>query len=318
MGLRAAFALLLSCSLSCPVAGAAVAEGLYEGTAHDALYGLCLEGSHGIAVGAYGLVVESLDGGQTWQQRAPFTETALLDVTCGEGPGLIVGQQGHIFRLEDQQYEAVESGTDARLLGVDSNADGLAVAVGGFGTVLRSADGGRTWEALGFDWEAILNDFLEPHLYAVDVSPEGVITIVGEFELVLRSLDGGNSWDTVHQGEASLFSLDLRADGQGYAVGQKGRIIRTGDGGSSWSTLATPDEANLLDVWSGAGGDVLVSGIRTMLRSRDGGDSWESVAGGDLNTGWYQQLAVPAGEQMDTGYALLAGHRGRIISLNFE
>lgn len=310
--------MLLVCSLSCWAAGAVEPEELYQGIAHDALYGLCLEGRQGIAVGAYGKVVESTDGGQTWKQRPPFTETALLDVTCGEGPGLIVGQQGHIFRLEDQGYQAVESGTDARLLGVDSNADGLAVVVGGFGTVLRSADGGRTWETLDFDWEAILNDFLEPHLYAVDVSAEGVITIVGEFELVLRSLDGGNSWDTVHQGEASLFSLDLRGDGEGYAVGQNGRIVRTDDGGSNWTALVTPTEANLLDVWSGAGGDVLVTGMRTVLRSVDGGDSWETLEGGDLSTGWYQQLAVPRGGQRDTASALLAGHRGRIISLNFE
>jgi photosystem II stability/assembly factor-like uncharacterized protein len=315
---RAKSGLLVACSLLGSMAIAGDPTGLYQGTAHDALYGLCLNDQQGIAVGSAGLIVESADGGQTWNPQQPFTGSALLGISCGEGPRLIVAQGGHIYRWDGQSYQSVDSGTDARLLGVDANADGLAFAVGGFGAVLRSTDGGQNWESIGFDWEAILNDFLEPHLYAVDVSAQGVITMVGEFELVLRSVDGGDSWDTVHKGEASLFGLDLRADGGGFAVGQEGRVLSTSDGGISWTEVPTPTNAILLDAWSAPGGDVLVTGIRTVLRSSDAGLSWTQVVGGDINVGWYQGLSVPSNDAASAGVALLAGHRGSIIKLQLN
>lgn len=318
MRLAATCSLLLGFGAGCLAATPGEPLGLYRGTAHDALYDLCLHGQRGVAVGSAGLLVMSNDGGEHWQPAPAFTESALLDVSCGDGPELIVAQEGRIFRRIEGRYESVPSGTEARLLGVDSNAGGLAVAVGAFGTVLRSKDGGASWETLFFDWEAILNDFLEPHLYAVDVSPQGVITLVGEFELVVRSPDGGDSWETVHKGEASLFGLDLRADGIGYAVGQDGRVIGTGDGGLSWSVLDTASESNLLDVWSAADGEVLVSGIRQVLRSADGGQSWSPLEVGDFNVGWYLGLSPTAGDDGSASDLLLAGHGGNIIKLQLK
>jgi len=309
----------LACCLVASFAWSDEPFALYQGTGHDALYGLCLKNGKGIAVGSPGLVLESSDSGSSWNVGVPFTSLALLDVSCGEeGARLIVGQEGLIYRWDGGSYQPVESGTDARLLGVAANSSGLAFAVGGFGVVLRSKDGGESWATLSFDWEGILNDFMEPHLYAVHVSDSGIITVVGEFELVLRSTDGGDTWATVHKGEASLFGIDLRDDGGGFAVGQAGTVLRTHDGGLSWNELATPSSAILLDVWSSGQGDVLVSGIRVMLRSVDGGQNWALVEDGDLKVGWYQNLAVPEDVTSTAKEVLLAGHTGRIIKLQLK
>jgi photosystem II stability/assembly factor-like uncharacterized protein len=305
---------LLACGLGLPLQSLAQPVQVFGGTAHDALYGLCLDGQRGIAVGSSGFVVESADGGQSWALGQSFSESALLDVSCGAGSTLIVGQQGSIFRSEGGVFKAVDSGTDARLLGIDNNSNGLAFAVGSFGTILRSMDDGVNWESVPVDWEAILNDFVEPHLYAVDVSSAGIVTIVGEFELVIRSTDGGETWETAHKGEASLFGLNMTADSAGFAVGQDGRVIRTEDGGVSWSEVPTPTEGILLNVWSATDGEVLITGIRNLLQSADGGASWELLEGGDLNTGWYQGLVVTGDERS----ALLAGHQGNVLQLQLN
>ena len=315
---RSAWIALLVCGLGLPPDALAEPVRVFAGTAHDALYGLCLDGQRGVAVGSSGFVVESDDGGQSWAPGQSFTESALLDVSCGVGSTLVVGQQGAIFRSEDGVFKAVDSGTDARLMSVDNSSDGLAFSVGSFGTILRSRDDGVSWEALPVDWEAILNDFVEPHLYAVDVSPEGVVTIVGEFELVIRSTDGGETWETAHKGEASLFGLNMTADGTGFAVGQDGRVIRTQDGGVSWSEMPTPTEGILLNVRSTSDGGVLISGIRNLLQSKDGGVSWELLEGGDLNTGWYQGLVVTGDESSPPAVALLAGHHGNVLQLQLK
>jgi photosystem II stability/assembly factor-like uncharacterized protein len=285
-----------------------------QGIRHDAFFGLCLEGDEGIAVGDAGVVMRSGDGGNSWQRQPAFTQRALLDVNCGPGVQFIVGQEGLIFRRDGDSFEQVESGSDQRLLAVASNQDGLAVAVGGFGTVLRSTDGGDSWEPLSFDWEAILNDFLEPHIYAVQIGDDGVVTMAGEFGLILRSSDSGDSWEVANKGEASIFGMHLHGQ-QGFAVGQDGLLLGSSDGGATWQEVEVPTGANLLDVWFSDDGRVLVAGIRELLVSDDGGDTWRSATDkGDFAVGWYQRV-VDAPGTGSGGAVLLAGHGGRIVKL---
>ncbi len=310
---------LLTVLLACVVSGTtwATVTTVSQGIRHDALYGICMQGEQGIAVGDAGVVLQSEDGGNSWERQPAFTPSALLDVNCGAGPQFIVGQEGLMFRREGDGFEKLESGTDQRLLAVASNEQGLAVAVGGFGTVLRSTDGGDSWEPLSFDWEAILNDFLEPHVYAVDVSDEGVITMAGEFALVMRSVDGGDTWDVAHKGEASIFGMHFHGQ-QGFAVGQDGLLLESTDGGVSWATVEVPTSANLLDVWFSDEGKVIVAGIRELLVSNDGGDTWASaVHEGDFAVGWYQRIDS-APQSGSGGAVLLAGHGGRIVKMETE
>ncbi len=299
-----------------------------QGTVHDALYDICFDGKDGLAVGYDGSLLESDNSGKSWK-AAPveiLESITLLGASCDGARRVVVGQEGHIFIERESTWQAAESGSSERLLAVDMNRQGLAVAVGGFGAVLRSKDSGESWEALTFDWEAILGDFLEPHLYDVNVDEAGVITLIGEFELIYRSTDGGETWKTLHTGESSLFSITLLDSGLGFAVGQDNKVLKTVDGGDSWKTLTATENGggNLLSIWSSPQGEVVITGIRVMLRSSDSGLSWQSSALGDVATNWYQALAssvpsekaeqdVPGQEQL-----YMVGHSGRIVRLTQE
>tara|TARA_B110000046_G_C13025827_1_gene414046 strand:+ start:4500 stop:5471 length:972 start_codon:yes stop_codon:yes gene_type:complete len=292
---------------------------LYQGTAHDAFYGLCVSEARQIAVGDAGLILETQDAGGSWTEVPPFTERALLDVSCGADVSLIVGQEGAIYRRTSEDYEAIISNTNERLLSVsDVSSNGLVFAVGGFGTVLRSTDSGLNWTSLTPDWPTLTNDFFEPHLYDVHVSNAGVVTIVGEFEMVIQSTDQGDSWEATHIGEASLFGLSLHASGAGFAVGQNGKILKTADGGQNWKQIDSPGNSILLNVWTSGTGDVLVSGIRNMLQSSDNGAKWAQIEQGDLSTGWYQGLSVINAGSASGKFVLLAGHGGSLIKLKLD
>ena len=280
----------------------------HQGIAHDALYDICFNDSLGFAVGVAGTVLFTEDEGASWRPLAPLGPEAILGLDCASANVLAVGQGGAIFRREGEDWSKVESGTEARLLDVSANDAGLAVAVGGFGTVLKSKDGGRSWEPLSFDWEALLNDFVEPHIYDVHVSTAGEVTIVGEFGLVLHSVDGGDTWDLTHRGEASLFALEIDGD-VGYAVGQHGAVLRTEDGAQTWRQLATGTDANLLDVLTDRDGVVHVTGIRVLLESADGGNTWASRQPGDVGSRWYQSLG------MSKVGVFMVGHSGRIAQI---
>lgn len=298
----------------------------HQGIPHDALYDVCFRGEQGVAVGAFGILLTSSDGGYSWSSSETLkSKSALLGAECLSDKVIVVGQEGAIHIKTNGEWQEVETPTQERLFAVEMTDDGLGIAVGGFGTVLRTLDGGANWETMSIDWETILNDFVEPHVYDVNISATGVITIVGEFALVIQSRDKGETWTIQNKGDASLFALNLNQSGTGFAAGQTGTVIKTTDGGASWKTVDIGGEGIFLDVWSSSKGEVIVIGIREMLRSNDYGVSWASVTAGDIETSWYQSIGVAAvselNEENGTNLTLLqekvyvVGHSGRVIEV---
>ena len=294
-----------------------------NGFPHDALFDIEIDGKAGLAVGNFGAVLSTADGGNTWQPREELGEGALTALALSEGGTVVVGQGGTIFLREgDGGFTAVDSGTTERLLGVDVHPGGLAVAVGGFGTVLISEDGGRNWEQVFLDWASLNEEGLEAHLYDVVVNPAGEIYTVGEFGLVLRSRDRGQTWEALASGEASLFALHMHENGNAFAVGQDGTVLRSTDGGDSWLPVDADAQANLLDVWASADGEVVIVGMRALLRSSDGGESWRRAGGRGVERSWYQALATGTVTESRDNVELheervyAAGQMGMIVTIN--
>ena len=75
---------------------AEVIKPLHRGTPHDALFDVAFDGARGIAVGAFGSVLESAEGGATWQSQPslPTANLALMSVAMRGGKCLTVGQSG--------------------------------------------------------------------------------------------------------------------------------------------------------------------------------------------------------------------------------
>lgn len=286
-------------------------EPMLAGTRHDALFALAAHGGVVIAVGTSGAILESNDEGRSWKAVAQVpTPLALLGVAMAQDHAVAVGQLGTVLVMDAGGHWAkAASGTDARLFGIGVNAKGLAVAVGAFGTMIKSADGGRTWASIAPDWIRYTEAGVQPHLYAVSVDDAGTITAVGEFGLILRSSDGGVRWQQVYKGDASLFALDLHDPRCGFAVGQSGAILRTTNGGASWTPVGSGSGAILLGVHAAGNGRVLATGMRELLESRDGGLSWNHIARGEATTSWYQGIT-----QVGSSVTVLAvGHSGQIV-----
>jgi photosystem II stability/assembly factor-like uncharacterized protein len=288
---------------------------LLSGTAHDALFGIAFDGDRGLAVGAIGEIQETADGGKTWKARgAPPTPLSLLGAGIAGEQRAAVGQQGLILLAQGQGAwtKVADSATTARLFAVGLNTSGVIAAVGAFGTVTVSADGGKSWQLATIDWNRFVKDEgVQPHLYDVLVDSQGVITIAGEFGLILRSADRGATWVELNRGDASLFDLAIRSDGAGYAVGQDGTVLTTADNGKSWTALPTGSKSVLLGVWSAPDGHVLITGMHTTLESHDGGRNWKTRSDADFATGWYAGVAGSA-----SGALILVGNTGRIVRVD--
>lgn len=298
---RSLCALSAALALVVGAAGQAAAAGelrlVRSGIAHDTLFDLDFDGAQGLAAGTFGSILVSDDGGATWRAvAAPGGEAALLGTAISAGRCLAVGQGGSVLVADDcRNWQVAASGTEARLMAVALNRGRLAYAVGAFGTVLRSTDGGHRWTAVAIDWSTLSPSGAEPHLYGVHVADDGTVTLVGEFGLILRSGDGV-AWQVAHRGEQSLFGLVVAGD-KAYAVGQGGVVLASRDQGASWRPLTTGSTAILTGVWSDGQARVVAAGLNTVLESIDGGVAWRRV-----DAGAYAQAAhaaVAAGAAAD-------------------
>lgn len=319
-------------AFACSVAGAclAVSEGASakivlraHSIPHAALFGLSFDSGTGVAVGAGGAIEESSDAGRTWSSVSQNqTQLALLAVERRGAHTVAVGQMG-IVLVEDGpgSWKKYDSGIEHRLLAVSVNSSGLAVAVGEFGTVIKSGDGGHTWSEDKPDWASMADPDTfgtgEPTLYAVNVSEDNQITIAGEFGVIMRSGDGGGTWHAVRPVQAkapTIFAMQLVPAGQGnsYAVGQTGEFLVSVDGGATWEEKRRNTQANLLGVASSRSGEVVITGMRAMMQSDDSGASFSFLDNQDLTTEWYQAVRA----EQTTGRILAVGHAGRIIEID--
>jgi photosystem II stability/assembly factor-like uncharacterized protein len=109
--------------------------------------------SHGFVVGAYNLILETSDGGKTWQSW--FDRVAnprfmnLYSIRPAAGGLYISGEGGVVFRhdAENRRFDAVPVDYRGSLFAVVDAGDAVLVC-GLRGNLFRSADGGATWQKI--------------------------------------------------------------------------------------------------------------------------------------------------------------------------
>jgi photosystem II stability/assembly factor-like uncharacterized protein len=146
---------------------------------------------NGWVVGAFGLVLKTDDGGQTWTpwlDRTDNPKSLHLYGVRGIGDDTyMVGEQGLAMKLDRgaQRFKALSLPYAGTLFGIAGSPSALVVH-GLRGHLLRSTDGGAQWTALP--------DTVAAGLTAGTVDAQGRIVVASQAGHVLRSDDGGASF----------------------------------------------------------------------------------------------------------------------------
>jgi photosystem II stability/assembly factor-like uncharacterized protein len=220
------------------------------------------------------LILQTSDGGATWQERQANVKSelelhkapALHSITfCGENSGWAVG--GHlILHTVDggQSWQAQQSNVDSndRLFTVACASPERAWAVGTGGLVVRTSDGGSIWtrQELGSK-----DDLLRVRFFGAS----GWI-VGGAYgkSLVFRTTDGGETWQPQQLPVTKAFLFDVFFLGtHGWIAGEAGTVLHSADSGQTWAQEKVPTTENLTSLFflspsqGWAGGDRL-----TLLR----------------------------------------------------
>lgn len=209
----------------------------------------------GWAVGQYGTILHSTDGGKSWSYQKSACENDLLGV-CAIGPqqACAVGNRGTVLMTADGggSWKPVDLGVSCLLTDVTFTSGSEGWIVGEFESIYHSIDGGATWKLVngGEPAEIDFSQIGEDELVGDDFGMEEVVYTlksvlflnprlgwaVGEYGTVVKTTDGGATWQKQHSGtEHSLTDVDFLNETFGFAVGLDGTIIRTTDGGTTWS-----------------------------------------------------------------------------------
>ena len=186
------------------------------------------------------------------------------------------------------------SGVNHRLRGVSAVSERVAWASGAASTVLRTVDGGRTWEKLNVTTDAL--DFRD--IDAIDAQTAYILSIGnGPDSRIYKTTDAGKTWNLQFKNEDQKAFLDAMSfwDANhgiafGDSVDKQFYILTTADGGRTWSRVPAtnlPSAQENEGAFAASGTNIALFGkshawIGTgaaaksrVLRTTDGGRTWQ-------------------------------------------
>jgi photosystem II stability/assembly factor-like uncharacterized protein len=137
-----------------------------------------------------------------------------------------------------------------RLYDIAATPDGQLIVVGHPGLLLRSRDGGKSFDK-------VQAGQVDEALFGISFNSKGQGAVVGRSGYVLTTQDRGKTWHkgvvTLGEEKPAMFAVSVLEDGSIVAVGEFGSIARSEDQGKTWTRspftakVAPPAKGQKLD-----------------------------------------------------------------------
>ena len=244
-----------------------------------------IEGVHfvtpevGWAAGGGGTLLHTIDGGTNWQFQTSATVNTLDAISMlDDTTGWAVGAGGAVVStLDGINWEVQQSnvpnsnGMPEPIWDVHFANKNVGIAAAEFGVILRTSDGGKSWEPL--DYRPVAARLQGAHMKSATEA-----WVVGDKSTILHTTDGGETWDVVSNTK-ELRAVHFHNDQLGWAVGLAGSVLHTNDGGENWLPQNSGDVFELFGVgFVDAKRGYIVGSNAALLETLDGGKTWKSVS----------------------------------------
>ena len=270
--------------------------------------------NNGFLVGSNRLIMETDDGGASWQPRAldlPEDENfRLISIDFQGKEGWIVGQPGLLLHSDDAGRSWTRLLLDTKLPGepylITALGPRQAELATNVGAIYRSSDAGASWQSLVSDAAGAVRDLRR--------SPDGSYVSVSSLGNFFATWTPGQATWQPHQRISSqrLQSMGFQPQ-QGLWMLSRGAQMRfnsDADDLEQWSKPVIPitNGYGYLDLaWDPQGTLWAGGGSGTLLVSRDGGGSWNRDPVGAEQAGNFNRILFTG----DKGFVL--GERGVLL-----
>jgi photosystem II stability/assembly factor-like uncharacterized protein len=273
------------------------------------------DANHGFLVGSNRLIMETEDGGASWQERAldlPAEENfRLLSIDFKDQEGWIVGQPGLLLHSSDRGQTWTRLLLDTKLPGepylVTALGPKQAELATSVGAVYRSSDSGDSWQALVSDAAGAVRDLRR--------SDDGRYVSVSGLGNFFASWQPGQANWQLHPRVSSqrLQSMGFQPDGGLWMLARGAQLRFSADAADqdSWSKPVIPitNGFGYLDMaWDPNGAIWTGGGSGTLLSSPDGGKSWQRDPVGAEQATNFSRIAFSA-----DGKGFVLGERGCLL-----
>lgn len=235
-----------------------------------------------------GGVWRSTDGGVSWiwaGQGLASPDVFALDV-APDAPGTVwAATRGGVYKSPDGGFTwqrvwfEAERPDDTHTpwtvsIAVDPTDPGVAWAGTARGWVLKTTDGGASWET-------VLQDlFAHPVKLLLDPTDPDTVYAFGRLGLY-KTTDGGATWTRLREEQVEALALDPSDPRVLYSSGNLYGVWKSTDGGATWAPLSDLGESFadglLVDPFDPS--VVLAETAGWLWRSGDAGATWQRVQG---------------------------------------
>ncbi|MCP9817563.1 photosynthesis system II assembly factor Ycf48 [Synechococcus sp. GreenBA-s] len=273
------------------------------------------DASHGFLVGSNRLILETDDGGASWQERAlelPAEENfRLISIDFSGDEGWIAGQPGLLLHSTDAGQSWSRLFLDTKLPGepylitaLGRNRAELATNVG---AIYRTDDGGTSWQADVSDAAGAVRDLRR--------GPDGQYVSVSSLGNFFATWNPGEAVWTPHQRVSSqrVQAMGFQPGGELWMVTRGAQLRFNADAANpeDWSKPVIPitNGFGYLDLaWDPSGQLWTGGGSGTLLLSADGGKSWQKDPVGAQQPTNFSRIAFSA-----DGKGFVLGERGSLL-----
>lgn len=150
-----------------------------------------VDADHGFVVGAYGLVLRTMDGGRNWESWFDRVDNPgllnLSAVRAAGGAHYIAGEAGLLLKLErgGERFRALPAPGKGSFFGLLATLAGV-LGVGMRGSAFLSTDDGASWAAIATG--------LSASVVGGAVAADGTVVLIDQGGGIVLSRDGGRSF----------------------------------------------------------------------------------------------------------------------------
>ncbi|MEQ8189025.1 MAG: YCF48-related protein [Candidatus Eremiobacterota bacterium] len=282
----------------------------------------------GWVAGNKGVILKTIDGGNTWLRQRTGITTTLLDIYfIDNNIGWAVGVQGMILCTINGgiTWNIQRSNVPDQICGIYF-IDSVTGWCAGGNKILHTTNGGNTWDVSEIKSQRL-------HFTSIHFVNELTGWVVGNDGMIFNTSDGGKKWiEQSLKRPNTFYGVYFINEKMGWILGNGGLILYTENGGNTWSSQEKNKSSRELEkiyflsnqlqsvYFTSKNIGWTVGHKGTILNTTDGGKTWNAI---DFKKWWNSFPEKPPPDLYDVYFSeifngWIVGAGGTIIKYCFH